>query len=168
MFLWAEELNDTPRTTQGATDKTFLLLPKQGIIYSTLQGSADDFSISIFLLGFLKHTETSALSNSSFPLFFSFFFSKGARGYNLLPPLSSGSTPEIHISRKLLQNGHRGWLERKWQTKSDEVETCDSVLLIASKCLANSYFIPRKEQPTTKINMSPPPNDLILYNCRFQ
>lgn len=74
MFLWAEELNDTPRTTQGGTDKTFLLLPKQGIIYSTLQGSADDFSISIFLLGFLKHTETSALSNSSFPLFFLFFF----------------------------------------------------------------------------------------------
>lgn len=52
---------------RGATDKIFFFLsPKHRIIYSTLQHSAEDFSMSMFLLGFLKHIETSSLSNGFF------------------------------------------------------------------------------------------------------
>lgn len=76
---------------RGATDKIFffyLVSLKHRIIYSPSQRSADDFSISMFLLGFLKHTETSTLSNG-------FFLTvEGAHGYNLQPPLSPERTVE--------------------------------------------------------------------------
>lgn len=61
MSFRPRDLMTHPR--RGATDKIFLPLPKHGIIYSTLQCGADDFSISMFLLGFLKHIENSALNN---------------------------------------------------------------------------------------------------------
>lgn len=75
---------------RGATDKIFFYLVslKHRIIYSPSQRSADDFSISMFLLGFLKHTETSTLSNG-------FFLTvEGAHGYNLQPLLSPERTVE--------------------------------------------------------------------------
>lgn len=58
-----KDLMTHPR--RRATDKIFTLplSPKHRIIYSTRQHGADDFSIFMFLLGFLKHIETPALSN---------------------------------------------------------------------------------------------------------
>lgn len=58
-------LKDLMTHPRRATDKIFTLplTPKHRIIYSTQQCGTDDFSISMFLLGFLKHIETPALSN---------------------------------------------------------------------------------------------------------